>query len=116
MHKYKIVTSGSAPVGYNTTNTNTSKPVFEILGLVNSVYKKNQTINISINQKTLNTIKKIDVYVNNTYLTSLKSYPYKVLFTPNDISSISTVNTIRAIGYDSLGNTGETTATFQVEE
>ena len=116
MHKYKIVTSGSAPVGYNTTNTNTSKPVFEILGLVNSVYKKNQTINISINQKTLNTIKKIDVYVNNTYLTSLKSYPYKVLFTPNDISSISTVNTVRAIGYDSLGNTGETTATFQVEE
>lgn len=116
MHKYKIVTSGNAPAGYNTTNTNTSKPIFEIIGLVNSVYKKNQTINISINQKTLNTIKKIDVYVNNTYLTSLKSYPYKVLFTPNDISSISTVNTIRAIGYDSLGNTGETTATFQVEE
>jgi 1A family penicillin-binding protein len=116
MHKYKIITSGSAPAGYNTTNTNTSKPIFEILGLVNSVYKKNQTINISINQKTLNTIKKIDVYVNNTYLTSLKSYPYKVLFTPNDISSISTVNTVRAIGYDSLGNTGETTATFQVEE
>ena len=116
MFKYQIITSGNAPVGYDITQTLSSKPVFEIIGITDSIYKKNQIVNILINQKSNNVLRKIDVYINNTYITSLKSAPYKVSFTPGEISSVSSSNTLRIIGYDVSGNTGEEIVKFQVEE
>jgi penicillin-binding protein 1A len=113
---YKTITSLDAPVGYDTSHTVTSKPTFEITGITDSIYKKNQIISISIIPQNQNAIKKIDVYINDTYLTSLKSYPYSASFTPGDISNISTNNTIRIIGYDVLGNVGEKIVNFKVED
>jgi len=113
-YKYPIYTNINQPIGYDPTHTSTTKPVLEILGVKDISYKKSETVSFSINQKSLNTLKKIDVYVNNTYLTSLKSYPYNISFIPSDMASIASNNTIRAIGYDNLGNFGEVSKTFSV--
>lgn len=112
--KYKIITSTDAPVGYDTLHTATSKPTFQITGILNEPYPKNKTVSISILPTTQAQIKKIDVFVNNTYLTSLKSAPFQTSFIPNDIESIARDNIIRIIGTDMVGNIGEATIPFQV--
>ncbi len=112
--KYSIVNSTDVPGGYDPTHTELSKPGFQISGISDSPYKKNDRVSIMINQTTQNTIQKIDVFVNNVYITSLKSAPFVTSFIPSDISNITTHNTLRIIGYDTNGNSGETTATFDV--
>jgi len=57
----------------------------------------------------------VDVFVNNTYVTSLKTSPFITSFIPNNIDDISNTNTLHIIGVDSLGNIGEKTTTFYVE-
>jgi 1A family penicillin-binding protein len=111
---YRIITENDKPLGYDAIHTTSSKPEFVIYGLSGVPYKKNQTISISIESKGVTPIKKIDVFVNNTYLTSLKNYPFLVSFIPSDIADISTTNKIHIIGYDSTGSSGETTLPFSV--
>ena len=62
-----------------------------------------------------NIIKKIDVFVNNTYLTSLKNKPYVFNFKPVDISDINQKNNIRIIVLDVLGNKSEEILGFDIE-
>lgn len=116
MGKYKIITASDRPTTQDSVHTSTSKPVFEISGISNSAYKRNQSVSIVVTPKTSNPIQKIDVYVNNAYLVSLKSAPYIASFIPSDISGISTNNLVRVIGYDSWGNMGEATTTLNVLE
>lgn len=116
MGKYKIVTVFDRPTNYDNVHTLASKPIFEISGVLDSVYNRNQRVTLLVNPKSVNYIQKIDVYINNTYLVSLKSAPYTVSFTPMDVSDISTENVIRVIGYDVLGNMGETITTLRVKE
>lgn len=111
---YKNVTVADEPTGYETIHTAENKPTFQILGLSDGLYNKDQNINISILPTSKYPIKKIDVFINNTYLTSLKSAPYSASFTPRDISSISNSNTVRIMGSDILGNTNEASVSFSV--
>lgn len=113
--KYPYVSSANTPTGYDPNHTSDSKPVFEINGIQDpAVYRKDDTISITINQTTQNPIKKIDVFVNNTYITSLKTFPFVTSFSPNDINNIQQQNTLRIIGYDTAGNSGEASTTFGV--
>jgi hypothetical protein len=113
-YKYPIVTEANKPTTYDNIHTAQSKPVFMISGIENRTYKKDETLTISFSSTDQNLIKKIDVFVNNTYLTSLKTYPFTTTFTPEDINDISSSNTIHIIGVDTLGNVGEQTASFSV--
>jgi len=112
--KYRIVTEADKPNNYDTTHTINSKPSFEITGVENKIYKNNDNISILIKPTSKNPIKKIDVFINNTYITSLKSSPFETSFTPSDISNISNTNELRIIGIDTLGNIGEKTTSFGV--
>jgi len=111
---YKIITDYNKPTGYDSIHTTTSKPSFEINGVTNEIYKRNQIVSFSIIPTGQNQIKKIDVFVNNTYITSLKNYPFQTSFTPSDIGNISDKNTIHIIGYDIWGNIGEKEIQFTV--
>jgi len=115
-NNYSVVTSADKPVGYDTIHTASSKPTFEVVGLENGgVYNKNQTIPITINPHSQNEIKKIDVFINNIYIKSLKSSPFTTYFITNDANNISTDNTLHIIGTDIMGNVGETTIPFSVK-
>ena len=113
-YKYKKYTESDKPVFYDKVHTEKSKPIFEISGIDDRQYKKDENINISIGIKGNNSIKKIDVFINNTYLTSIKSYPFTTSFTPSNIEGISNLNNIRIIGVDSVGNIGEKNISFTV--
>lgn len=114
-HKYKTITELDIPKTYDTIHTEDSKPVLKIIGLLDKKYKKNDNIFISINPISKNTIKKIDVFINNTYLTSLKTAPFDINFIPKDVEGISNSNTLRVVGVDVLGNIGEENKTFYVD-
>jgi len=114
-NKYQIITEASRPNYSDNVHTEISKPIFDISGIENKTYKKNENITIIIEPKSINTISKIDVFINNTYLTSLKSYPFSASFIPANIGDISSNNTIKIIGVDNLGNIGEKTTSFKVE-
>jgi len=112
---YKIVTNNDKPIDYETTHTTLTKPTFSIGGISPNVqYNKDQTIPIYISASSQSPIKKIDVYINNTYLTSLKTDPFVTSFKPGDINTITNKNTMRVIGVDTAGNTSETTVIFSV--
>jgi len=114
-YRYKIVTEADKPTRYDTIHTPESKPILEITGVENRLYNKNENIIISINSTGKNPIKKVDVFVNNTYITSLKNYPFTVSFVPNNINGILGTNTIKVIGFDSFGNKGESSTSFKTE-
>lgn len=111
---YKIVTENDKPSQGDTIHTSLSKPTFSILGINNIPYKKNQSVSFLITPTSSNQIKKIDVFVNSTYVTSLKSAPFQVSFLPNDVENISNTNTIHIIAYDIFGNSGDKIETFSV--
>jgi len=114
-NKYKTTSESDMPSGYDNLHTEGSKPVFEINGIENKTYKNNETITVLINSKSKNKINKVDLFINNTYLTSLKESPFTTYFIPKDVAGISTTNTLRVLGSDVFGNIGETTTTFLVE-
>lgn len=113
-YKYPIITELNKPIKIDTVHTAESKPNLSILGIENKVYKKSDSVYISINSSGKNPLKKIDIFINNTYVTSLKSYPYITSFSLNNINDLSKVNTIRVIGVDIFGNIGETTSSINV--
>jgi 1A family penicillin-binding protein len=115
-YKYKKYSDSDRPTFYDKIHTEKSKPVLLITGIDNKIYNKNEVINISIESKGNNTIKKIDLFINNTYLTSIKSYPFKTSFSLKDILNISKTNTLRVIGVDNFGNIGEEILSFEVED
>lgn len=114
-NNYPIITKANIPTYEDNVHTQASKPLFLITGInSNDVYREDKPIYITIKPKSENQIKKIDIYINNTYFTSLRNYPFKTSFIPQKIANISKINNLHIIGSDVLGNTGETTFNFTV--
>ncbi|MES2930418.1 MAG: transglycosylase domain-containing protein [Patescibacteria group bacterium] len=115
MSQYPIITNATMPATYDTLHTNDSKPVFQVDGISSEPYGNDRMVEFSIYTQSIFPIKKIDVFVNNTYMMSLRTVPYLVRFTPDEIEDIKANNTVRIIGYDTMGNIGEITAPFSVK-
>jgi 1A family penicillin-binding protein len=113
--KYKIVSISDKPTKYDTIHTVESKPTFQINGIEDKKYKKNEVLTISITPKSKNMIKKIDIFINDLYITSLRSQPFITSFALNNLDKLQKINTIRVIGVDSVGNIGETSTLFYLE-
>lgn len=109
---YKNVSYTEAPQINNSLNQ--TKPEFSISGISNNPYRPDETVSFSIEPWSQNKIKKIDVFINKTFLRSLKTTPYNISFIPNEITGISDSNTITIIGYDTNGNQGEASTTLLV--
>lgn len=114
-YKYPIITELSKPTYYDNVHTALSKPAFNIVGLETIPYQKNENVLISINPTSSNAIKKIDIFVNNKYITSLKSSPFSVSFNLGNIEDLMETNTLRIIGTDIWDNVGEQTESFRVK-
>ena len=104
---YKNTSQQNNPIVNEENISNIHGPEFSISGISDIPYKKTDIVNFSINSLNQNQIKKIDVFINNIYLKSIKVYPYNVSFSINEITDISNENTIKVIGYDTNNKTGE---------
>jgi len=113
---YNNISAIDIPTKIDNIHTELSKPNLIINGLASSIYKEDAPVSFSISSLGKNPIKKIDVFVNNTYIKSLKAEPYSVSFIPKDIANINKNNTIRVIGYDLNDETGETTSFLQIDK
>ena len=60
-------------------------------------------------------VQKIEIYINNSYITTLTENPYTFSFTPNLIGSIQPVNTLKIVLTDSVFNKKQKETTFSVE-
>lgn len=104
-----LIDKNKVPFANNLVNIqkNQEPPQVSISGLSES-YQKTDNINFRVNVFSLSQIKKVDVFVNNTFLRSLKTSPFDVSFSIKDLSDIKENNTITAIAYDVNGLKGET--------
>jgi len=116
-YKYRTITNLDKPSSYDNIHTENTKPVFEISGIKTTDYKKDENVNYSILTKSLNGIKKIDIFVNKTYITSLKSptTPINSSFMLSSVSDLESKNSLRIIGTDNIGNKGENSVDFYVD-
>src|SRR3989339_127268 len=112
--KYGIISAQNNPIINYTNTTIQSKPVLSINGISGISYTKDSDINFVVSSTGQTQIKKIDVFINSTYLKTLKNAPYFVSFIPRDIPDITNSNTIRVVGYDINGNSGETTTNLAI--
>lgn len=115
-YKYKTITINDKPTTYDNVHTESSKPDFEIIGLLEKVYSKNENINISIIPKSKNPIKKVDIFINNNYITSIKKSPFETIMISKDIKNINNINTVRVIVVDYFGNASEKTTSLSVSD
>jgi len=113
-NNYGVITELNKPTTYDSVHTALSKPTFDINGVEDRTYQKNESIPLSVLPTSLTPIKKIDIFVNNTYITSLKTPPFTTTLVINNITGISNTNTIHIIVADTLGNIGEKTTNFTV--
>lgn len=103
------------PTFYDNVHTSTSEPELIITGLGDNIYKNSDLISFTINSLGSTQLKKIDVFINNTYYKSLKTQPYNISFFPKEIQNISTNNTITIIGYDLNDTVREINVNFEVK-
>lgn len=102
------------PSEYDDVHTNESLPVFNIIGLENKEYNKEEEIDIKIVLENEDFVKKIDIFINNTYLTFLKNKPFLFNFKPVNIPDIENNNILKIIIIDNIGNILEKTFPFNV--
>jgi len=115
-YRYPIITEANKPTTYDTIHTATSNISFGVIGLdKNKTYEGKETISVTINPISKYQINKIDVFINNTYITSLKKTPFVFSFIPNNVSDISNTNTLRIISVDVVGNKGEEIVPFSID-
>ncbi len=110
---YKTITEADKPTFYDNIHTTLNKISLSIVGLSGD-YKKTDVVTFSVAPSVQNVIQKIDVFVNDTYIKSIQTTPYTVSLSPSDLGNISTNNTIKIIGYDSLGNSTQSIASFNI--
>lgn len=115
-NKYQIITEKDIPNFYDNVHTEKDRPEIKINNIENSVYSKNDTLNLSVLVSSKNIIKKVDVFINDSYFTSLKYFPFETSINLGEIEGLRNINTLRLVAVDSLGNASEKSTTFFVAE
>ena len=115
--KYEIVTEADKPQELDDIHTEEARPIISIKEPNSDrVYNSNESIKVVVDND-INSkfpLQKVDVFVNNIYLGSVKNSPFEFSFTPLDIENINTQNEVRVIAYDSVFNRSEATSEFRV--
>ncbi len=108
-----INTGGSIPLSNSGTNNLISIAVLS--PQEGSLININQKVNIVPQILSDKPIKKVDYFLNGSFLGSSLFNPYSFSFIPKEISSVSKNNTVRIVATDSDGSTKETTVSFKAD-
>ncbi len=81
-------------------------PKINIVGLGNSPTSVKEKITIQIQQTRGSSLSKVDLFVNNNLITTLRKFPFTFSFIPADIGIVAGETTIKAVGYDNVLNKG----------
>ncbi len=117
-NKYEIITLKEKPTETDDVHTGMFSPVVSIIEPKdNSSYNANQRVQFKISTPLLTRfpLKKIDIFINNVYVDSIKA-PFIFSFVPEELDNIKPENELRFISYDTAYNRREDVITFGVEQ
>jgi penicillin-binding protein 1C len=108
-------TGGPAPTCVDTVHTSGNLINIQIVNPLNgSTLDANTPVTVTVNVSSPNQIKKVDYFVNSTYVATSESYPYAVTITPATVNGIDSLSEIKAIATDAIYNKKETTVQVSI--
>ena len=114
--KYPTTTWSEKPTTLDNVHTSANQPKVSIIEPNNeTIYSPDQKINLKISNSSVFPLQKIDIFINNTYLETLKP-PFNFSFTPSDLENIQSENELKLISYDTVYNRSETNLIFKITQ
>jgi 1A family penicillin-binding protein len=113
MYEYNVTTPDSLPTDYENVHGST-KATLSIKGLSSSI-DVDDNESISIEYKGDYPLKSVDLYVNDNYLTTLSSSPFKFIFSPKEYGYQPGQYTFKAIGTNSIFSKTTVEERFRIE-
>lgn len=105
------------PTEYETNHTVENTPIVSLSGSDFSIYHNpSDLISVSVSATSVFPIDKVEFYVNNQLVGKKVEVPYTFSFTPSNIDSLSSKNTITAVVYDSVLNKGVLTTQLLINQ
>jgi len=105
------------PTEYDTNHTLDSIPVVSFSGSdLGVTHKADETITIVVSTVSKYPVSRVEFFVNNELIEKKTSEPFVFSFTPNNLTALSTNNTITVIVYDSILNKGVLVAQLLITE
>lgn len=116
-------TASSSPLGFgiptdfDDVHRPEYKPLIDLTNVNNqTTYLKNEVVLIEpILTETKFPISRVDYFLNNSFVDSVKTAPFSLTFKPGDISNAKAFNTLKAVVYDDKLNKGEATVTLKID-
>lgn len=115
-NKYKITTLAEKPTQVDDIHTGIPNSFISITEPnPATTYSPNQKIYLRFTNTGPYPIQKIDIFINDTFVETLKE-PFIFSFTPAELGDLKSENELKIISYDSLYNRGESKTTFRVSQ
>lgn len=112
---YGTSSQNSIPTEYDNIHTPEKSPTITILKPQNnSRIPKSNSYSTIVQYKKTYTISHVDYYINDILIGRVDKSPYSITFTPSELKQIKNTNTLRAVIYDSVLNSSETTVEFRI--
>ncbi|MBP6926072.1 MAG: PBP1A family penicillin-binding protein [Candidatus Pacebacteria bacterium] len=116
-HPGLIPNTGNIPPPTYYDNVHTSQNSIGVSILTpntNTTYDANAALTVLVSVSSPNQIKKVDYFINETYIGTSDNSPFSFTVTPSSVASISSLNELKAIATDSIFNKKEATVSFTV--
>ncbi len=102
---YPHITALDKPTSSDDIHTQTSAPTITIISPdTTTVYQPEQRITIAIANQGAFSLKKVDFFLNDEFLGSVKTNPFIFSFTPESVASIQRNNELRVVAYDAVSS------------
>jgi 1A family penicillin-binding protein len=110
--RYAVITEADLPTGYETIHTNENKPVITIGGLPSQL-RPSDKATITLSNSNQYPITSVDVFIDNTYTTTLSS-PFRFVFSPKEYGYTTGVHTLKATAVNTIYGTSTKEQQFTI--
>jgi penicillin-binding protein 1C len=105
------------PLDSDPTHTRESAPVIAfVVPFAGSAHSKSAPLTAFVTAVSRYPIVKVNFFVNNLFVGSASKAPWQISFTPAEVDSVTALNELKAVAYDSVGNRGDTTLGFIIRD
>lgn len=112
---YTSLSGAIIPTEYDDVHIDKNKPIVSITSLKNgSTIDFSNSFKIELETEGSYPVERVDYFINNTPIGSIRSAPYSITFRPRDVSTLASTNTLKVVVYDSVLNKTTVTSTFKV--
>ena len=104
------------PTTYDTTHTPDTLPVLSVSGAdLAQIHKTDTPLSLLVTSTGKYPLSRVEFYLNGQFVDKKTQIPFSFVFTPSDISYLSTTNTLTFVAYDTVSNKAVYTSQLLVE-